>query len=45
MKSVKRLISFALVLAFLAALPACNTVRGMGRDVEEGGEAIQEVAE
>lgn len=30
-----------LVFAALAVLAGCNTVRGVGQDVEEGGEAIQ----
>ena len=31
-----------LILAALAFLPAgCNTVRGIGQDIEKGGEAIQ----
>ena len=31
----------ALVAAISIALVACNTVRGIGRDIEAGGEAIQ----
>lgn len=45
MKRINKFVASCLILAFLAALPACNTIRGMGKDVEEGGEAIQEVAE
>jgi predicted small secreted protein len=30
------------VIVFL--VPACNTLRGMGKDVEKTGEKIQEVA-
>lgn len=30
-----------LVFAALAVIAGCNTVRGVGQDVEEGGEAIQ----
>lgn len=30
-----------LVFAALAVLAGCNTMRGVGQDVEEGGEAIQ----
>jgi entericidin B len=37
---VKHLI--ALVIAFsVLGLSACNTVRGIGQDIERGGEAIQ----
>ncbi|HSO07976.1 MAG TPA: entericidin A/B family lipoprotein [Pelomicrobium sp.] len=33
----------AIVLAglFVAGLSACNTVAGIGKDIEKGGEAIQ----
>lgn len=31
----------ALLLALGFALSACNTVRGVGKDIEKGGEAIQ----
>lgn len=35
----------AIVLAIsLTTLTACNTVKGFGRDVERGGEAIQKAA-
>lgn len=34
-----------LVFAALAVLAGCNTVRGVGQDVEEGGEAIQKSTE
>jgi entericidin B len=38
-----RRLLFALALA--AGLSACNTVRGVGEDVEAGGEAISNTAE
>jgi len=28
-------------MAILTSLSACNTVKGVGKDVERGGEAIQ----
>jgi predicted small secreted protein len=31
----------ALVAALSVGLVACNTVRGVGKDIEAGGEAIQ----
>lgn len=34
----------ALVVAMTAAL-GCNTFKGFGRDVEKGGEKIQQVSE
>ena len=40
-----RLILRGLVLAtFAAGLMACNTVKGMGKDVERGGEKVQDAA-
>jgi predicted small secreted protein len=35
----------ALLLLGLATLGACNTVQGMGRDIEAGGEAISDTSE
>ena len=35
---MKKLLAFV-VIAF--ALSACNTINGMGKDLEKGGEAIQ----
>jgi entericidin B len=32
------------LLAFTASLSACNTFRGMGQDVERGGEKVQDAA-
>jgi predicted small secreted protein len=34
----------ALVVLGLGALGACNTVQGMGRDIEAGGQAITNAA-
>lgn len=30
-----------MIVLFTVTLVACNTVRGVGQDVEKGGEAIQ----
>ncbi len=38
---MKRAIFLLLASAALITLPACNTVRGIGQDVEQGGKAIQ----
>ncbi len=35
----------AAALAALLALSACNTVQGVGKDIESGGEAIQQGAD
>lgn len=40
--NMKRTISLILVSLFtLSLLGGCNTIRGAGEDIEEGGEAIQ----
>lgn len=41
-----KLILRSLVLAtFAACLMACNTVKGMGKDIRKAGEKIEETAE
>lgn len=40
-----RIIQGALAALFLAALTACNTVGGVGEDLQSGGEAITDTAE
>lgn len=37
-----KLVLIAMLLGTLFASTACNTVRGVGEDVESGGEAIQD---
>jgi entericidin B len=39
-----KLISTFLVLAFAFTLSACNTVEGAGKDIQKGGEAIEDAA-
>ncbi|MCK6376631.1 MAG: entericidin A/B family lipoprotein [Zoogloea sp.] len=34
----------ALIAVFALLLAGCNTVQGLGKDLEKGGEAIQKVA-
>ena len=33
------------VLVAVMTFAACNTIRGAGQDIEEGGEAIQDAAQ
>jgi len=40
---LRRLTAMAGVIAMLV-LTGCNTVEGLGKDIEKGGEAIQKVA-
>ncbi len=35
---------FALTLSLAMLLGGCNTLRGVGQDIEKGGEAIQKAA-
>ncbi len=39
-----KFISTLLVLAFAFTLSACNTVEGAGKDIQKGGEAIEDAA-
>ena len=48
MQSLKKrfsIISIAISLAGILASIGCNTVKGMGRDIERGGEKTQDAAE
>ncbi|SEQ76937.1 entericidin B [Nitrosomonas sp. Nm51] len=38
---------FAIVIAFIAlfGLTACNTMAGLGKDIQEGGEALERTAQ
>ena len=45
MKKLQRLVTALVLVSMVACLAAgCNTVEGMGEDIERGGEEIQEVA-
>ncbi len=41
---MKKLIAVLGILLFTTGLTACNTFRGMGQDVERGGEKVQDAA-
>lgn len=38
---MKKCVFFVLTVAALISTTGCNTVQGIGRDIEKGGEAIQ----
>ncbi len=42
MKTWKTIVA---LLGMAVLLSACNTVRGVGKDIEKGGEAIQKAAD
>ena len=41
---MKKLILLFISLVFSMYLTACNTIKGVGKDIEKGGEAIQRIA-
>ncbi len=41
---MKKLISVIGILMLATGLSACNTFKGMGQDVERGGEKVQDAA-
>ncbi len=41
---MKKLVAALFAVALIPALTACNTVKGVGKDVQAGGEAVEEVA-
>jgi predicted small secreted protein len=46
MKRVIRFTAWAAILtSFAMAASGCNTVRGVGEDIQRGGEAIERVAD
>ena len=46
---MKRFVCFIVVLTLLAlvgmSLAGCNTVRGAGKDIQRGGQAIEDAAD
>ncbi len=42
---MKKIVNGLLLIAFITGLAACNTVEGMGRDIERAGEKIQQKAQ
>ena len=42
---MKRVVAMALMVMFLSALAGCETVKGLGKDIENLGETMQNGAE
>lgn len=42
---MKKIISVLSILMFTFGLSACNTMKGLGKDVERGGEKVQGAAD
>lgn len=40
----KRILAALMLLGMLGAIAGCNTMQGLGQDIERGGEKIQEKA-
>ena len=41
---MKKLSIFALTIVSVLLMSACNTVQGVGKDIEKGGQAIERAA-
>lgn len=44
-RSIRALVMLALAVTMTAALSACNTMSGLGRDTQRAGEALEDQAE
>lgn len=44
-KPMKSLLTLAATLATVLTLSACNTVQGVGKDIQKAGEAIEKSSE
>ncbi len=42
---LKKTLTLILTAAFIVALSGCNTVEGIGEDIEAAGEGIQDAAD
>jgi entericidin B len=40
----KRILAALMLLGMLGAIAGCNTMQGLGQDIERGGEKIQDKA-
>ena len=41
---IKRIFATLMLLGMLGTITGCNTMQGLGQDIERGGEKIQEKA-
>ncbi len=41
---MQRILAMLMVLGMLVTAAGCNTIEGMGKDIERGGEATQDTA-
>jgi entericidin B len=40
----QRIFAALIILGFLGTIMGCNTIAGMGKDIERGGDAIEHTA-
>jgi predicted small secreted protein len=45
MKTIAKLLALSFAIGSLFALSGCNTVKGVGQDVQKAGSAIENAAE
>ena len=45
MKMIRSILFVAMMSTILVSMNACNTVHGAGKDLEKGGEHIQDAAD
>jgi predicted small secreted protein len=41
---IKRILAFAALAALLSTLYGCNTIQGIGRDIQKAGDKIEDAA-
>jgi entericidin B len=41
---LRRIVAILTLLGMLGTIAGCNTIEGMGKDIERGGEATQDTA-
>jgi predicted small secreted protein len=45
MSIVKQIVVAALIMTVTISGLSCNTIKGAGRDIQEGGEAVEDAAD
>ncbi len=40
----KKILTWVILLGFMATITACNTIEGMGKDVSSGGDHVEDAA-
>ncbi len=45
MKALSAMLAVAILMAFVISIPACNTTKGVGQDMQSGGQSIEKSAD